>query len=66
MFRLWSEWNIGEDNLIFASREAGIHWLYDNAAIQEMAAEERAAVPGFVETLFADGYLALEAVEVIQ
>lgn len=66
MFRLWSEWDIGENNLIFASREAGVRWLYDNAAIQEMAEDERAVVSAYVETLFADGYLAWEAVEVVQ
>ena len=67
MFRLWSEWDIGETNVVFASREAGICWLHNNAAIKEMAAEESCDdIPFFVEGLFADCYLDWEAVEVIQ
>ena len=66
MFRLWSEWDIGEENIVFASREAGMRWLHANEAIKEMADDENAEVPSFVEELFADCYLDWEAVEVIQ
>jgi hypothetical protein len=65
MFRLWSEWDIGEAKLVFTSREAGLRWLYDNVDIKEMAAEEKAQVPSFVESLFADGYLDWDILEVI-
>ena len=66
MFRLWSEWDIGEKDVVFASREAGMRWLHANETIKEMADEEGAKVPPFVEELFADCYLDWEAVEVIQ
>ena len=65
MYRLYSEWDIGEGNLIFASREVGVRWLYDNEAIKEMAADEKASVPAFVESLFAEGFLTWEPLEVI-
>jgi hypothetical protein len=67
MFRLWSEWDIGEKNVVFTSREVGMRWLHANEAIKEMAAEESYDdIPSFVEGLFADCYLDWEAVEVIQ
>ena len=66
MFRLWSEWDIGEQNIVFASREVGMRWLHANEAIKEMADDENAEVPSFVEGLFEEGYLNWEAVEVIQ
>jgi hypothetical protein len=70
MFRLWSEWPIGEENLLFASREAGMRWLHANKTVkelaQELAEEEPLEISTFVEVMFADGYFSWQPVEFIQ
>ena len=36
MKRLWCEWDIGAEDLVFTSTGAAYAWLADNATVQEM------------------------------
>ncbi len=67
MYRLWSEWDIGEGNKIFATLEAGEAWLQANLNVAEMAQDEELTVDEFIDNCFNDwGYFAWETLEVIQ
>jgi hypothetical protein len=66
MFRLWSEWDIGENNLIFASKEAGTKWLRNNAAVLEMADDENMQIDAYITQLFCEGFFSWQAVEFVQ
>ncbi len=66
MFRLWSEWDIGESNLVFATREAGMAWLRTNTDVAEMAAEDNQSVDECIQDCFDCGYFDWEALEVIE
>jgi predicted TPR repeat methyltransferase len=65
MKRIWCEWDIGEENLIFESAEAARRWLHCNVYMQEMADEARQPVEAYVEELFDQSYLDLFDVRVI-
>lgn len=66
MFKLWSEWDIGESNVIFVSREAGTKWLRNNAAVLEMADDENTQIDAYIDQLFEDGYFSWETVEIVE
>lgn len=66
MFKLWSEWDIGEDRYIFATKEAGLQWLRDNEAVAEIASEDGTSVEACIESCFADGYFSWQLLEIIQ
>jgi len=66
MYRLWSEWDIGESNLVFASKEAGLDWLRTNPVVAEIAAEENESVEQFTQGCFDEGYFSWEQLEVIE
>lgn len=67
MYRLWSEWDIGEGNKIFATLEAGEAWLQANPIVAEMAADEELTVDEYIDSCFNDwGYFAWETLEIIQ
>lgn len=66
MFRLWSEWDIGEGLCIFASKEAGMQWLRDNEAVAEIASEDGASVEACIESCFADGLFCWQKVDIIE
>ena len=67
MYRLWSEWDIGEGNLIFASQDAGMRWLRENPAVAEIAQEDyEGGVEHCITSCFDDGYFSWQAVEIIQ
>ena len=65
MLRLWSEWDIGEGNLVFASKQALMTWLHDNLEVVQMAAEESIAVEDFVIECFDDGYFSFQSLTYI-
>jgi hypothetical protein len=65
MLRLWSEWDIGEDNLVFASKQALISWLHVNEAVAEMAAEEACSVEELVINYYDEGFFSDETLTVI-
>lgn len=66
MFKLWSEWDIGEDRYIFATKEAGMQWLLDNPHVAEIAEEYNVSVEACIESCFADGYFSWQLLEIIQ
>ena len=66
MYRLWSEWDIGERNVIFANKEVAINWLRDNNAVLEIADEDQTDVDTCIESCFAEGYFHLETVEIVK
>ena len=66
MFKLWSEWDIGEGRVVFASKEAGIAWLRDNPHILEMAADENIKIDPYIEHLFDIDLFCWETVEIIK
>ena len=66
MIRLWSEWDIGENNLIFANAEVGIRWLQNNPAVAEIAEDSECSVDDCIKSCFDDGFFSWEKVEVIQ
>jgi hypothetical protein len=66
MYRLWSEWDIGEGNLIFASQDAGMSWLRENPAVAEIAIDSECSVEDCITSCFDDGYFSWQAVEIIQ
>jgi hypothetical protein len=66
MYRLWSEWDIGEGNKIFATPEAGEAWLAENPHVVKLAAEEQLTVDEYIDTCFNDwGYFGWETLEII-
>ncbi len=65
-YMLWSEWDIGESNTAFASKEAGLRWLRDNKSVLEMADEENAELDAFIQQLFEDGYFDWQEINIIQ
>jgi hypothetical protein len=65
MLRLWSEWDIGEGNLVFASKQALISWLHVNEAVAEMAAEEACSVEELVINYYDEGFFSDETLTVI-
>lgn len=66
MYRLWSEWDIGEQSLIFASKEVGMRWLQNNYGIAELADSENCSVDQFITSCFDDGLFSWETLEIIQ
>lgn len=65
MIRLWSEWEVGEGNKIFATPEACETWLAANHTIAELAAQEQESIEDFIDACFNNGYFTMETVEVI-
>lgn len=65
-YMLWSEWDIGESNTAFASKEAGLRWLRNNKSVLEMADEENAEIDAFIQQLFEDGYFDWQEIKIIQ
>jgi len=65
MLRLWSEWDIGEGDLVFANKQALMTWLHANEDIVEMAEEEQSSVQNFVAACFDEGYFSIEPLTII-
>lgn len=66
MFRLWSEWDIGEGLCIFATYEAGLNWLRTNQSVAEIAREDNVSIEACIESCFADGLFCWQEVTIIQ
>jgi hypothetical protein len=64
-YMLWSEWDIGESSTAFATKEAGLRWLRDNAEVLEMA-EENTQIDAYIQQLFEEGYFNWHEIEIIQ
>jgi hypothetical protein len=66
MYRLCSEWDFGEGNLVFASYKAGLNWLYSHGELQDMAAENSSELVSYIADLFDLGYLSWQPVQIIE
>jgi hypothetical protein len=66
MYRLWSEWDIGEGYLIFTSKDAGMRWLRENPAIAEIAQEDNCSIDDCIVSCFDEGFFNWETLEIIQ
>jgi hypothetical protein len=40
MFKIWCEWDIGNDGAVFKTKQAALDWLLDNAELKEAASYE--------------------------
>jgi hypothetical protein len=65
MLRLWSEWDIGEGNLVFASKQALMDWMHASEAVAEMAAEDQMSVEELVSNYYDEGFFSDETLTVI-
>lgn len=66
-FRLWSEWDIGENYVIFKDKEAGMRWLLANVIVAELAElDEAQDVPSYITNLFERNNIGWETVTVFQ
>jgi len=66
MYRLWSEWDIDEQDTIFATEEAGMRWLADNLHVHDMARDDKQSVEEFIQSCFDDGLMGFRRVAVVQ
>jgi hypothetical protein len=66
MYKLWSEWDIGEELCIFATHEAGLNWLRENQSVSEIAREDSVSIEACIESCFADGLFCWQEVTIIQ
>ncbi len=47
MIRVWCEWDVGQDGLIFTNKTAAQEWIEDNDQLKELARED--AMDGPIE-----------------
>jgi hypothetical protein len=66
MFKLSSEWDIGEENLIFATVEAGMSWLQDNLHVYDMARDDNQSIAIFIASCFADNLFSWKKLEIVE
>lgn len=67
MYRLWSEWDIGESNKIFATPEVGEAWLRSNQVVAKLAANDGLTVEEYIDGGFNDsGFFSWETLEIIE
>jgi hypothetical protein len=66
MFKLWSEWDIGEGDLIFATRKAGNRWLKDNLVVADMANENKQSIDDFIKSCKDGGLFCFQEVEIVE
>lgn len=66
MKRIWCDWDIGEEDVIFETKQAAMAWLAENEYIQEMAEEHKQTVDACIAELFDQSYLQLQNVKVIK
>ena len=65
MYRLWSEWDIGEGDKVFESKDAGMRWLLQNKVVAEIATEDGVTVEAFLEQCFEEGYYSWHRLQII-
>jgi hypothetical protein len=64
IYRLNSEWDIGEEGLLFASHGAAYAWLANNASVQEMIGPKLDFKN--VSEMFDEGLLSFTEMKVIE
>lgn len=67
MKRVWCEWDIGQERLVFATEDAATRWLHNNNILHAMAEEEDASCfESYFQVLVDDCLVGLEDVELIE
>lgn len=61
MFQLWCEWDFGQENYIFASKQAAYNWLKNSQAFKDMLEDDET-----FESLLAENLIGVKEVKVIQ
>ncbi len=59
MFKLWLEWDYGQDDLIFTSRDDAVRWMNGNIDYQDFDPPFRDA-----DAIFEEGLAGMREVEV--
>lgn len=62
MYKLWLEWDFGQDDLTFKSPEDARHWLENESGI----IEELDGDYGSIQEIFDDGLAAINRVRVYE
>jgi hypothetical protein len=60
MIRLWSEWDLDEEAIVFSSEAKAIAWLHANPEVVQMAAEEACSVEELVSKYFDEGLFSFQ------
>ena len=63
MFKIWCEWDICQEGLVFKTREKALKWLYENSILEEVC-EPGLQGKDAVENLMSSGLLSIETVDV--
>lgn len=66
MYRLNSEWDIGEDGLIFSTKKVGHQWLLANSTVEEMANEDEISVAEFIKGCYGENRFSWQTLQVIE
>ena len=66
MVKLWCEWDIGQENIVFLSAESANAWVRSNSCIEEMASEAEMSVDDYVQSLIDDGLVSTTPLEIIE
>lgn len=63
MYKVWLEWDFGQDNYIFSTREKAISWVNDQIEVSD--AEFKSEFPNGFDDLYGAGYCEIEFLEII-
>lgn len=66
VFRLLSEWDIGEADIMFASKTSVQKFLMTNKPLRDLAKEAHKTIGEYIEELKEEGYLLIEEVPLFQ
>lgn len=66
MLKVWCEWDVGQEGLLFTSEIKARAWILNNPNIEEMAKNDDQEVSTWVEGVEADGLISYEALEVVE
>jgi hypothetical protein len=59
MFKLWIEWDFGQDDFIFKTKEDAKHWFRENVNLDDLGDEFRNH-----QQIFDEGYAGFERLKV--
>jgi hypothetical protein len=64
VFRIKSEWDVGEEGLVFTSERAAVHWLLKNQVVLG-ALEPGESIMSYVKNCIDDGLIGFEELDVV-
>lgn len=66
MKRIWCEWDIWQEDLIFRDEAAAMRWMHLNPILLKMAEEEGLDFEAYLHGLMDNGLIGLDDVHVIE